>query len=181
MEPVESQHQIEDKTMKYIYILLIAITFSGCSTKSRTNEELEIVLGMKMEDPQLIFKNDIMGGFNEGYTLEVIKLSDKDIQNFHIILRSQDYPLEDQNWQVIKWKESPIEDSLVGVEELILNYHIKDNTTRAFQDEIRKLLGGQNEVYYSAYYKEVADNVVSVKFYLIDLRSKKIFMIKSNS
>lgn len=165
--------------LKYFKLTIIFLVITCCSSPTRINEELEKALGTSIESTKSIYHDDEFGGFNEGYSIDIVELTVKTIKAFQNSVNNNQYPLKKYDWQVFSWRKTPVLDSLDQIEALVLNYYVLDERER-YQDEMRELMQSEDDVYYSFYFKEVAGNIIAVDFYLIDIESKKVYMVKSS-
>jgi hypothetical protein len=169
----------QSKFMKWgnrLFVYL-SVFLLGCSPNNVT-KELNSILGLEEPSFKVEFaKNDFFTFNGEGYSIQVLKLSDETIQSF-IDQDKTLFPIDKRGFTVKRWVKNPITVEEKEIEELVTTYFIKDNKSKKYQNDIAKLLKSDRG-YYSYYFKSMDESINSVLFFLVDTDTKKLYAVNT--
>lgn len=144
-------------------------------------DDLSQILGVSDIEVKNSQGTDEFGGFGEGYTLEEYELSEKTVQAFinNASKTLPDKKEEGKNWQKKDWSKVPVDSSYSEILTMCLNYSSGSTKLETQLNEIKKMLE-KIEVYYSFYYKPDEDNPQDAQLFILDVQSRKVYVIESN-
>ena len=118
---------------------------------------------------------DVFGGFGEGYTLEVYKLSHSTIQSF-LNKPSKKLPRKHSNgWNIKDWDTSPLDNDYKEIYTLVFDYFGNKKLTNRLK-KLKNLMSGEG-VYYSFYYYPDRITPIKVRFFIIDIKKDTFYAI----
>ncbi len=155
----------------------LSVFLLGCSPNNVTRE-LDSILGLEEPSFKVEFtKNDFFTFNGEGYSIQVLKLSDETIQSF-IDQDKSLFPVDKKGFTSKRWVKNPITVEEKEIEELVTTYFIKDEKSKRYQDDITKLLKSDRG-YYSYYFKSIDESINYVLFFLVDTDTKKLYVVNT--
>lgn len=172
------------KIVSIFFIVLLCIFLDSCSNRV-FEHQIAYLLGVKNTKVEIIFTSESFGGFGEGYTLEVYKISEKTGESF--IKKSSkvlpDKNLKGQNWHKSNWQKNPIKKSELKKLEIIFDYRSNSQLTEKI-DKIKNLIDKKDKhIFYAYYYKPDSENkdyIEDAELFIIDLSDKKFYALASN-
>lgn len=169
--------------MRYInkWNLWIFFLFSiviSCQDKI-FEDQLPLILGIDNVDIKRSQNIDELGGFGEGYTFEIYKLSEKTIKSFIKRTPKSIRYNHDSTWKKKDWSKSPIDTTYNEVVAMCLNYDSGNKKLINKLNEIKKTLTQAN-VYYALYYRPDRYNPKDAQLFVLDINNKDLYIIESN-
>jgi len=169
--------------MKYInvYRLWILILFPiiiNCQNRI-FKDKLSLILDVNNVKIKKSLSIDEFGGFGEGYTFEVYKLSEKTIKSFIVNPSKSIRYNNDSTWVKKDWDKAPIDTIYNEVLLMCLNYDSGSKKLTNKLLEIKKSLTRTN-VYYALYYRPDKYNPQDAQLFVLDIESKNLYIIESN-
>jgi len=163
---------MKNRKLNWILLLIISISFVGCSTYF-FEDELPSILGVEKVEVESKTIYDELGGLKgEGMVLEEYKLSDKTIADFKANLTSStEFNYKDKS---IKWNKIPIDSSFMEPLSKIIDYKAFDSELYIKIEQIKALIHKPN-TYYSIVFED--ENEDYVQLFVFDLNTKTLFTI----
>jgi len=163
--------------IKLLYNLFFIVILTACNNNMSENEIVEI---FKLNDDDLKFidSSDRFGGFGEGFSLEEYEISKKATLIF-LNDNNKNLPINNLGLKKIDWKVTPVNDSYDELFIMCLNYSNGNNVLEDKLDEIKTILKGK-DVYYSFYYKSEIINPTDAKLFILDIKTRRVYVIESN-
>jgi hypothetical protein len=163
---------------RLIFSIFLSILLGGCNS-SFFKDDLSLILdveNVEIENYQTI--DEWAGMQGEGFIFEVFELSEKTIQTF-INQSSKNLPdkkEESENWQKYNWDKVPVNSSYKEIFSMCLNYSSNSQKIKVKLNELKKLIE-KDGVYYSFYYKPEIENPQNVQLFILDIESRKFYVI----
>jgi hypothetical protein len=164
---------------KSIICVFILSTLNSCNTSLFKNNLSQILGIKKVEIENSYIFDEWAGPHGDGFILEIYKLSEITIQNF-ISTSNKILPEKtekNKNWQKQNWSILPIDSSYNEVFIMGLNYMPNDKKIKA-QLEIINKVAFKKGVFCSFYYSPNKENPRQLQLFLLDVQSKKLYMIE---
>jgi hypothetical protein len=163
---------------RLIFSNFLFLFLSSCSN-SFFKDDLSFLLDVeKVEIENSKTLDEWAGMQGDGFILEVYDLSEKTIQAFENKSSKElpDKKEKDENWQKYNWTTPPVDISFNEVFIMCLNYSSDNQELKNQLNEIKKLIEKEG-VYYSFYYKPDKENPQYVQLFILDSKSRKLYMI----
>jgi hypothetical protein len=165
--------------MRIIVIFFFLVILGSCSYSDSFYYQLESILGVNSVSFENEFKKDEFLSFSgEGYSINVLNLSDITINEFLNSVDKAKYPVYRNGFKTIRWKKTPMSPEFKETKELVIKYFVQDTKRKNYQREIAEVMNS-NDAYYSFYYKSVEDNILEIVFFLVDVKTKKMYIVNN--
>ena len=161
------------------YYLFLCLLLFGYSCKKKNSFEKEIpnlLNNLEIKNVESIYSNNEIGGFNEGYYIEIYKIPNVFIEDF--IKNNNKKIISKSGWKTSNWLKTPINSTFEDIQILALNYHTDSPELKNKLNDVKKVLNDQNG-FYSFYYKEVEGVPNSVQIFVIDIKENIIYIIEN--
>lgn len=156
-----------------ILILFLPFTLNACSDCSI---KLDSIIGIQSVNFKEEYCFDEPSTAGEGFRMIVLSLSEETTKSFVESSDKSTFPLEKGNYTVNHWQRVPIAPNWQEAEEMVTNYFIHNETAKAYQNQIERVLNSESS-FYAFYYRSVVGNIVDIKFFLIDPSTNKMYII----
>lgn len=165
---------------KLLFVVIFSVLFSSCNILFFKNDLPQIMGLEKIEVENVKKLNEWTGEQGEGITLEVYRISQNNIRTFEDkSVKNLPDKKDGKEWQKYDWHTLPVDSSYKGIFTMGLNYSGDNNNVRDALDEIKKLIGFNNNynIYYSFYYRPDKENPQNVQLFILDVENRKLYAV----
>jgi len=127
------KHNSAVHIMRIIILSFILSILVGCNNSDKIDSNLESILGnSSIRFEKEYSKDESLSLSGEGYSIQVLILSKETIDKFINFERKTEYPAIKNGFKTSTWEKTPINSNLINVQELVVNYFVKDNKQKTY-------------------------------------------------